>query len=218
MTDDVLGWGMIALLATMVAAVALLWRRRPPEAVVTVGTVRGQRGLAIHPWRGHWFSTAVAWLLLALLVIWGLSEIGSNNYAAGFFLVCALLMGYVGWCRVTGRAGDGTITLTPEGIHQLYAGSEVFIDWDDVRGLVTTPKDFIVETTRPVIPTQHMLPLVGGRRGLVMDDAVTLPRRGLPPLPFQDMLYLYSTSSTARDELGGDEVVERARGLLAELP
>ena len=218
MTDDVLGWGMIALLATMVAAVALLWRRRPPEAVVTVGTVRGQRGLAIHPWRGHWFSTAVAWLLLALLVIWGLSEIGSNNYAAGFFLVCALLMGYVGWCRVTGRAGDGTITLTPEGIHQLYAGSEVFIDWDDVRGLVTTPKDFIVETTRPVIPTQHMLPLVGGRRSLVMDDAITLPRRGLPPLPFQDMVYLYSTSSTARDELGGAEVVERARGLLAELP
>ena len=104
MTDEVLGWGMIALLATMVAAVALLWRRRPPEAVVTAGTVRGQRGLAIHPWRGHWFSTAVAWLLLALLVIWGLSQIGSNNYAAGFFLVCALLMGYVGWCRVTGRA------------------------------------------------------------------------------------------------------------------
>src|SRR6188508_1669928 len=71
MTDEVLGWGMIALLATMVAAVALLWRRRPPEAVVTADTVRGQRGLAIHPWRGHWFSTAVAWLLLALLVIWG---------------------------------------------------------------------------------------------------------------------------------------------------
>lgn len=218
MTDDVLAWGVIALFAMVVAAVALLWRRRPPEAVVTVGTVRGQRGLAVHPWRGHWFSTAVAWLLLVLLVIWGLSEIGSNNYAAGFFLACGLLLGYVGWCRVTGRAGDGTITLTPEGIHQLYAGSEVFIDWDHVRGLVTTPKDFIVETTRPVIPTRHMLPGVAGRRGFVMDDAITLPRSGLPPLPFQDMIYQYSTSPAARDELGGDEVVERARRLLSELP
>ena len=84
MTDDVLGWGIIALFATMVAAVALLWRRRPLGAVVTVGTVRGQRRTA--------------------------------------------------------------------------------------------------------------------------------------PLPFQDMVHLYSTSSTARDELGGDEVIQRARGVLAELP
>ena len=103
-------------------------------------------------------------------------------------------MGYVGWCRATGRAGDGTITMTPEGLHQRYAGSEVLIDWDDVRGLVTTPTDFIVETSRPVVPTQHMLPLVGGRRGVVAPEAVALPRRALPSLPFQAMIELYSTA------------------------
>lgn len=216
MSDSALGVFVLVVFGLMVAAVALLWRRRPPEAVITVGTVGGQRGLAIHPWRGHWLTKAVAYLLLGLLVIWGLSQIGSNNYAATLFLGCGLLLGYLGWCRATGRAGDGTITLTPEGIHQLYAGSEVFIPWENVRGLVTTSSDFIVETTRPVIPTQHMLPLVGGRRAVVRDDAIALPRRGLPPLPFQEIIHLYSTHSTARDELGTDEAIERARRILTE--
>jgi hypothetical protein len=218
MSDRALGVVGLVVFGLMVAAVALLWRRRPAEAVVTVGTARGRRGLAIHPWRGHWFTNAVAWLLLAMLVTWGLSQIGSNNFAAAVMLVAALLMAYVGWCRATGRAGDGTITLTPEGIHQLYAGSEVFVPWEDVRGLVTTPTDFIVETTQPVIPTQHMLPLVGGRRSVVTDDAIALPRRGLPPLPFQEMIHLYSTNPTARDDLGTDQTIERARSILAERP
>ena len=80
-----LGVFVLVVFGLMVAAVALLWRRRPPEAVITVGTVGGQRGLAIHPWRGHWLTKAVACLLLGLLVIWGLSQIGSNNYAATLF-------------------------------------------------------------------------------------------------------------------------------------
>jgi hypothetical protein len=156
----------------------------------------------------------VGWLLLALLVVWGLSLLGAATVAAGVLLVSALLLGYVGWCRATGRAGDGTITLTPAGIHQRHAGSEVFIPWDDVRGLVTTPTDYIVETHRPAVPTQHMLPLVGGRRGVVTDTAVALPRRGLAPLPLQAMIELYSTSEAARDELGTEEVVQRARSIL----
>ena len=218
MSDSALGLAGLVVFGLIVLSVVLGWRRRPPDAVVTLGTARGRPGLAVHPWRGHWVSGAVGWLLLALLVLWGLSLIGSNTYAAGVLLVCALLMGYVGWCRATGRAGDGTITLTPAGIHQRYAGSEVFIDWQDVRGLVTTPTDFIVETSHPVVPVQHMLPLVGGRRGVVTQDAVALPRRGLPPLPFQEMVELYATSPAARDELGTDEAVQRTRDILTTIP
>lgn len=216
MSDGVLGGLGLGLFGLMVLSLVLSARRRSPEAVITLGEARGRPGLAIHPWRGgHWLTTAVGRLLLALIVLFALSAIESSNYAAGLLLVGALLMGYVGWCRATGRAGDGTVTLTPEGIHQLYAGSEVFIDWPDVRGLVTTPTDFVVKTARPVIPIQHMLPLVAGRRGVVTDDAIALPRRNLPPLPFQEMIETYSTGSAARDELGTDEVVQRARGILA---
>ena len=219
MSDDVLGGAVLGLFAAMVVALVLGKRRRRPEDVVILGSARGRSGLAIHPWRGHWFATSVSWLLLALIVFFGLYALSSSNYAAAMFVLGGgLVMGYVGWCRVTGRAGDGTITLTPEGIYQLYAGSEVFIDWDDVRGLVTTPTDFIVKTSRPVVPVQHMLPLVGGRRGVVTDDAVALPSRGLAPLPFQDMVYLYSTGPAARGELGTDEPVQRARAILADLP
>ena len=218
MSDSVLGLAALTVIGLMLLSLVLGWRRRPAEAVIQVGTVRGRAGLAVHPWRGHWLQIAVGWLLLALLVVWGLSFLGSSALASGLILLCGLLMGYVGWCRATGRAGDGTITMTPEGLHQRYAGSEVLIDWDDVRGLVTTPTDFIVETSRPVVPTQHMLPLVGGRRGVVAPEAVALPRRGLPPLPFQAMIELYSTSPAARDELGTEEVVQRARAILADEP
>lgn len=215
MSDSIIGLGVIALFALMLVALVLGARRRPPASAVTVGTARGRPGMAVHPWRGHWFATAVGWLLLALFVLAGLSAIGSSNGAAGFLLLGSMLAAYVGWCGATGRAGDGTVTLTPEGIHQRYAGSDVFIDWDNVRGLVTTPKDFIVQTHHPVVPTRHMLPLVGGRRAIVRDDAIALPRRGLPPLPFQEMIELYATSSAARDELGTDEAIRRARELLA---
>jgi hypothetical protein len=216
--DSARGLAGLVVFGLMVLSVVLRWRRRPPDEVVTHGRARGRPGLAVHPWRGHWVSGAVGWLLLGLLVLWGLLAMGSNSYAAGLLLVCALPMCYVGWCRATGRAGDGTITLTPAGIHQRYAGSEVFIDWQDVRGLVTTPTDFIVETSHPVVPVQHMLPLVGGRRGVVTQDAVALPRRGLPPLPFQEMVELYATSPAARDLLGTDEAVQRTRGMLTTIP
>ena len=122
-------------------------------------------------------------------------------------------MAYVGWCRATGRAGDGTITLTPDGIHQLYAGSEVLIPWEDVRGLVTTRTAFVVETSRPVLPVHHMPPRLS-RRSVLTEDAVSLPRRNLPPLPFQQMNELYATNPVARDRLGTDETIGRARELL----
>jgi hypothetical protein len=219
MSKDVLGSGVIGLISVTVISLVLTKRRRRPEAVVTLGSARGRPGLAIHPWRGHWFATAVGWLLLALIVLFGLYELKVHNYYAAVFLLGGgLMMGYVGWCRATGRSGDGTITLTFDGIHQLYAGSEVFIPWDDVRGLVTTPTDLIVKTGRQVVPVQHMLPLVGGRRGVVMPDAIALPSRGMPPLPFPEMFPLYSTGPAARDELGTDEAVQRAREIVADLP
>ena len=85
--------------------------------------------------------------------------------------------------------------------------------WDDVRGLVTTPKDLIVETRRRVRP-RRSLPLLGGRRSVQRDDAVSLPYRFLPPLPYQEMIELYATSPASRGELSTDEPVERARRLL----
>jgi hypothetical protein len=191
--DDVLAAGFVALVGLMIASLALWRHRRPVDVVVTLGMARGRPGLALHPWRGHWLTEATGVLLVGLIVLGGAAELWSGDYAiAGFLLFSGLLLVYIGWCRLTGRAGDGTVTLTRDGIHKLYAGSEVFIEWEDVCGLVTSPTDFIVETTRPVEPVLHMPRLLGRRR--VWPDAVALPRGSLPPLPFQEMVWLYSTN------------------------
>ena len=58
-----------------------------------------------------------------------------------------------------------------------------------------------------------MWPIMG-RRGVVTPEAVALPRRHLPPLPYQEMVELCATSAAARDELGTAEAIERARGML----
>jgi len=82
---------------------------------------------------------------------------------------------------------------------------------------VTTRTDFIVETTRPVVPVHHMPPFLS-RRSIVSEGAVSLPRRSLPPLPFQEMIELYSASSAARGELATGEAIERARAILTSIP
>jgi len=200
-----------ALIAAPVGVLALSVRRRPPAEVVT----GGPDGLSIHPWRGHPVVLVVGWVFVAALAVLGVSYLPDQPYAAAFCLVGAALMAYAGWTRATGRLGDGTLTFTPEGLHQLYGGSEVLVPWDDVRGLVTTPTDLIVETTRPVVPVRRTLP-INGRRGVVLDDAIGLPWRHLPPLPYVEMIELYATSPVARDELATDEPVRRTRELLEE--
>ena len=215
--DDILGAGLVALVGLMVASLALSRHRRPVHVVITQGMARGRPGLALHPWRGHRPTDATGVLLVGLIVLGGAAELWSGHYAAGGFLfVSGLLLVYIGWCGLSGRAGNGTVTLTPDGIHQLYAGSEVFIDWEDVCGLITTPTDYIVKTTRPVVPVLHMPRLLLGRRR-IWPDAVALPRQNLPPLPFQDMVWLYSTNPSARDELSTDEPVARARQILSSI-
>jgi hypothetical protein len=215
MSDAAGGLGaLVVIILVLLVPILLSRHRRPPAEVVTTGSAQGRAGMSIHPWRGHQATTAAAWVVTAAVLALGLWFLGSSLYAAAFLLVAALVMAYLLWSRMTGRAGDGTLTFTPEGLHQLYAGSEVFVPWEDVRGLVTTPTDFIVETNRPISPLHHMLPFMG-RRKVVRDDAISLPRRNLPPLPYQEMVELYSTSPVARDELGTEEAVTRARGMLA---
>ncbi len=210
------GVAVLAAIAALLAAPVVLARhRRQPQEVVTTGSAHGRAGMAIHPWRGHRLTLALAWVLALGVIALGLSYLRSSLPAAAFFLAVGLFFAYLGWCRATGRAGDGTLTLTPEGIHQLWAGSEVFVPWDDVRGLVTSRADFIVETTRPVVPVHHLPPFLSPRR-VVTEGAVSLPRRNLPPLPFQEMVELYATSPVARDGLATDDVVRRARDILAE--
>jgi len=213
--------GGVAALAVVlgipVGIILLSRRRRPIEDVVTTGSAHGQTGLAIRPHRGHRLVDVAAVAIVLGVLALGVSYLDSSPYAAGFCFVGGGLMAYIGWARVTGRAGDGTLTLTPEGIHQRYGGSEVFVPWDDVRGLVTTPTDFIVETSRPAVPVHHMLPIFG-RRGVVTDEAIGLPHRQLPPLPYQQMVELYSTSPAARDELATDAPVRRAREILTSPP
>ena len=72
MSDSVLGLAVLTVIGLVLLSLVLGWRRRPAEAVIQVGTVRGRAGLAVHPWRGHWLQIAVGWLLFALLVVWGL--------------------------------------------------------------------------------------------------------------------------------------------------
>ncbi len=218
MSDTAGGIGVLAVIGVLLATpIALALHRRKPEEVVRAGSSHGRPGMAIHPWRGHRYTIALVWVFVFGVIALGLSYIGSSPYAAAFFIAAGLFFLYLGWARATGRAGDGTLTLTPEGIHQLWAGSEVFVPWDDVHRLVTTRTDLIVETTRPVVPVHHMPPFLS-RRSIVTAGAVSLPRRNLPPLPFQEMIELYSTSSAARDELGTDETIERARGILTSIP
>jgi hypothetical protein len=214
MSDTASGVAVLAVIAVLlVTPVALALHRRPPQEVVATGSAHGCPGMAIHPWRGHGSTVALGWVLAVGVTALGLFYLGSSLYAALVFLAAGMFFLYLGWARATGRAGDGTLTLTPEGIHQLWAGSEVFVPWDDVRGLVTARTDLIVETTKPVVPLHHMPPFLS-RRSIVTEGAVSLPRRHLPPLPLQEMIELYSTSSTARDELVTGEAIERARAIL----
>lgn len=210
--------GLIAiasLLLICAVPIVLSVRHRPVQDVLTPGSAGGRRGLVIHPDRGHWLLRALGWIFIGCLLALSAWYLGSSPYAAVLFLVTGAYLLYGGWAHATGRAGDGTMTLTPEGIHQLWGGSEVLVPWDDVRGLVTTPKELIVETRRRVRP-RRTLPLLGGRRTVEQDDAVSLPCRFLPPLPYQAMIELYATSPTSRDELGTDKPLDRARRLLRE--
>ena len=218
MSDTAGGIAVLAIIAVLLATpIALARHRRQPQEVVATGSAHGRPGMAIHPWRGHRLTVALGWVLALGVTALGLFYLGSSLYAAALFLAAGLFFVYLGWARATGRAGDGTLTLTPEGIHQLWAGSDVFVPWEDVCGLVTTRTDFIVETTRPVVPVHHMPPFLS-RRSVVTEGAVSLPRRNLPPLPFQEMIELYSTSSAARDELATGEAIERARAILTRTP
>jgi hypothetical protein len=211
------GVAALAVLAALVAVpLALSLHRRRVDEVITSGSARGRQGVAIHPWRGHPATRFLSWVLALAVVALGLSYLGTSPFATAVVVAVGAFLLYLSWARATGRAGDATITLTPEGIHQLYAGSEVFIPWDDVCGLVTTPTDLIVETTEPVVPAHHMPPFLG-RRTIVAAGAVSLPTRSLAPLPYPEMIELYSTSEPARDELGTDEVVQRTRAALADL-
>lgn len=214
MSDAAGGIAVLGVFALLVATpIALAWHERGPEKVVTTGSAHGHTGMAIHPRRGHPLTAAAMWVFALGVTALGLYFLGSALYAAAFFIAVGLFFVYLAWSRTSGCAGDGTLTLTPEGIHQLWAGSEVFITWDDVRGLVTTRTDFIVETGAPVGPIHHMPPFLS-RRSVVTEDAVSLPRRNLPPLPFQEMVELYSRSRAARAELGTDEAIQRTRAML----
>jgi hypothetical protein len=215
MSDTVSGIAALAVLALLVVVpIALSWHPRPPEAIVTRGAARGRGGMAIHPWRGHPAVVPLSWILAAGVLALGLWYVGSSPYAAVTFIVIGLYLLYIMWARATDRAGDGTLTLTPEGLHQRYSGSEVFVPWDAVRGLVTTRTDFIVETTMPIVPAQHMWSFRRRRRSVLTADAISLPRQNLPPLPYQEMVELYSTTPAARDELATEEPVRRARDML----
>ena len=215
MNDAAGGIAVLAAFALVIAVpIALATHRRAPDEVVTTGTAGGRTGMAIHPRRGHPLALVAAWVVALGVTGLGIYYLASSVYAAAFLIAAGLCLIYLMWSRTSGRAGDGTIILTPEGIHQLWAGSEVSIPWDQVRGLVTTPTDFIVETTAPVVPTHHMPPFLS-RRSVVRADAVSLPRRNLPSLPFQEMVELYSTSRAARAELGTQEAIQRTRGMLA---
>jgi hypothetical protein len=46
---------------------------------------------------------------------------------------------------------------------------------------------------------------------------MALPHRHLPPLPYQQMIELYSTKPAARAELATDEPVERGRQLVRDV-
>jgi hypothetical protein len=143
---------VLGLLALCAAPIVLSWWPRPAQAVVTPGSAAGQTGLAIHPDRGQRFMPFVGVLITVGVLTLGASYLGRSPYAAAAFLTVGVYFGYLVWARASGRAGDGTVTMTPEGIHQLWVASEVFVPWEDVRGLVTTPKELIVETRPPPHP------------------------------------------------------------------
>jgi hypothetical protein len=212
-----LGGALAIAVLVLVCAVPVLLslRRRPVDDVVTLEPAAGTCALAIHPERGHRLLPVLAWAFALGLLAVGVASLRPAPYAAAFCLVVGALLVYLGWARATGRAGDGTLTLTPEGIHQLWGGSDVFVPWDDVRGLVTTPRLLIVETRRPA-RRRRTLPLLGGRRTILQADAVSIPHSFLPALPYQEMVELYATSPEARRELATDEPVERARRLLRD--
>lgn len=216
MADAAGGALALAALGLLCAVpIYLSMRRRAVDDVVTLGWVDGARGLAVHPERGHRLLRVLAWAVSLGLVAVGVALLHPAPYGGSLTLVVGAYLVYRSWALATGRTGDGTLTFTAEGIHQLWSASEIFVPWDDVRGLVTTPKDFIVETTHPV---QHRrtLPLVGGHRRVRLEDAVSLPHTFLPLLPYQEMVELYATNPESRRELTSDAPVERARQILTE--
>ena len=162
----------IAVFALLLLSWVLGMRRRPADEVVTRGTARGQQGLAIHPWRGHPAGDIAPWLIGIGVTVLGLWSFGTSAYPGVLFTAAGLYFLYVAWTRATGRMGDGTLTLTPEGMHQLIGGSEVFVPWDTVRGMVTTPQELIIETTEPVVPVLHTPRIARTKRIVEQPDAI----------------------------------------------
>ena len=128
-----------------------------------------------------------------------------------------ILLLYLVWAGASGRGGDGTLTMTPLGLHQRWCGSDVFVPWDVVTGLVTSRQELIIETASPIVPVRHLPRWLGRARVVATDEAIGLLYRMLPPLPYQEMIELYSTCPPARDELATPELVARARTLLEQL-
>jgi hypothetical protein len=137
---EVLG-GVLAVLGLLaLCAVPIVLSRGPVQDVVTPGSAAGQPGLAIHPDRGHRFMPAVGGLITVGVLALGASYVGRSPHAAATFLTVGAYVVYLVWARATGRAGDGTVTETPQGIHQLWAASEVFVPWGTCAGWPPLPR------------------------------------------------------------------------------
>ncbi len=216
MSDAQVGALALAAFALLFLLVLLGWRRRSPEDVITAGTGHGATGLAVHPWRDQRPGLVAVWLVALGVLACGLMWLRAQPYAGVLFTAFGLVLTFVAWGRTSGRFGDGTITLTPEGLHQRAGGSDVLIPWDDVRGLVSTPQQLIVETDLAVRPVR-VLPRLFGPKRVLTEDAIGLPSSNLPPMPWPEMLHLYGEDPAARAELSTPEVVDRGRATMAEI-
>ena len=217
MSDRVVGGLVLAGIVMVVVGAVLSRRRRPAVQVITSGCAHGSAGLVIHPWRGHAFAIVGSWLCAVGVTVLGLSYVDTSVFAAVVVGGAGLLLLYLVWAGASGRGGDGTLTLTPLGLHQRWRGSDVFVPWDAVTGLVTSRQELIIETASPIVPVRHLPRWLGRARVVATDEAIGLPHWMLPPLPYQEMIELYSTYPPARDELATSEPVIRARTLLEQV-
>lgn len=115
----------------------------------------------------------------------------------------------------TGRFGDGSLWLTPEGIHQHIGGVEAGVRWDDITRVVPTPTGALLTCDTGLI-RRRRVPRIWTGKGAAGGPQTMLVQLGNFHTdlhqPLIESIVAWARSPQERHELGTNDSVQRLVG------